>query len=104
MRVARTFEFSGDVDILATLRRQIKAWAKCGLNVERIEARGVFAVGDAGRVTVPEWHVVNDFQRRRIHVDGMPAALPTHATESTVIRVMVSFEGEPILEERVTEA
>jgi hypothetical protein len=98
------FEFSNDADLLATVRKQIKVWGKCGLVVERVEARGILAVGSSGRVDVPDWHLVNDFQRRRIYVEGMPAALPTHATSATVIRVLVSFDGEPLLEERPAEA
>lgn len=103
MKVARTFEFANDAELLATVRKQIKVWGKCGLVVERVEARGVLAVGSSGRVTVDDWHLVNDFQRRRIYVEGMPAALPTHATSATVMRVLVSFDGEPLLKESEQE-
>jgi len=92
--VGRTIEISG-VDSVMELRHQMKRWDAAGLQVQRVQAQGRFKVGPA-ELEIPAWTNVLDFGQKRIRIEGVPAALPTHATEGSKLRVLVTMTGEVV--------
>lgn len=94
--VSRVTEITG-ADAVMELRRQMRRWAAAGLVVTKVQARGRYKVGPA-ELEIPSWADVVDYGHKRIRIDGVPAALPTHATAGSQLRVTVTCSGQLVSE------